>query len=313
VREALGYPRLNLWGGSYGSRVAQEYTRRHPQRVRSMILDGVAPPALKITLDVWRTRDAAVDDIVAACRASEACARAFPDPVSTLEAIARDLRGGRAVTLTDPRTGAPESFTLTYEHVLGALQPLTYAPELASLVPELLRRAQQGDYAPLVAAALSLTSALDEQMNAALHYSVTCAEDVPRVDAADRERTLTHIRAAGLAARALSVCELWPRGRMPADAATPLVSDTPTLLLSGALDPVTPPAYGAEVARTLSNSRHIVAGGYGHIVSAHACAPRLVAAFVDTAGFDTLPASCVDALQKSRRPPFFTDLLAAHP
>jgi pimeloyl-ACP methyl ester carboxylesterase len=313
ARDALGYARLDLWGGSYGTRVALEYLRRHPDRVRSVVLDGVAPPAMRITLDVWKTRDAAIDDIIAACRASTACSHAFPDPAATLDELARTLAGGKRVTFEDPRVGTPQTFTLTFEHVVGALQPLTYSPELSSLIPELLERARNGDYAPLVAAALALTSDLAEQMNAALHYSVTCAEDVPRIDATTRTKVLLSSRAGRMAERIIAVCDLWPRGEMPPDFATPVTSDVPVLLLSGGLDPVTPPAYGAQVARTLKRSLHVVAPGYGHIVSPHACAPRLVAAFVETAAFDKLPTACIALLGQSKRPPFFADRLAARP
>jgi len=313
AREALGYPRVNLWGGSYGTRVALEYLRRHAERVRSVVLDGVAPPAMRITLDVWRTRDAALDDIIAACRTSPAFAKAFADPAAALDELARTLEGGRKVTFEDPRTGKRETYTVTFEHVIGALQPLTYSPELASLIPELVQRARDNDYAPLIAAALAMTSDLPEQMNAALHYSVTCAEDVPRIDATTRTKVLFGSRAGRMAERIIAVCDTWPRGTMPPDFATPVTSDVPVLLLSCGLDPVTPPAYGAEVAKTLSHSRHVVAPGYGHIVSPHACAPRLVTAFVDRAAFDKLPESCIAELGQSRRPPFFTDRLAARP
>jgi len=313
AREALGYPQVNLWGGSYGTRAALEYVRRHPDRVRSMVLDGVVPPAMRITLDVWKTRDAAIDDIVAACHASAACSKAFPDPAATLDTLSRTLANGKRVTFEDPRIGAPQTYTFTFEHVVGALQPLTYSPELASLIPELLQRALDGDYAPLVAAALAVTSDLTEQMNAALHYSVTCAEDVPRIDATTRTRVIFGSRAGLMAERIIAVCDLWPRGAMPADFSAPVVSDVPTLLLSGGLDPVTPPAYGAEVARTLSHSKHVVAPGYGHIVSPHACAPRLVTAFVEHPDFERLPAPCLALLGQSKRPPFFTDRLAARP
>jgi pimeloyl-ACP methyl ester carboxylesterase len=85
------------------------------------------------------------------------------------------------------------------------------------------------------------------------------------------------------------------------------------LLLSGALDPVTPPDYAVDVAKTLPNSKHIVAAGLGHIVSAHACAPRLIAAFIDRAGFDTLPANCIERLAKTTRPSFWPDRLAPQP
>src|SRR5690348_1580882 len=105
MREALGYERVNLWGGSYGTRVAQEYVRRHPEHVRSVVLDGVAPPSLRITLDVWRTRDDALDAVIDACRASQPCAKAHPDPAATLRDIGRALEGGRSVSVHDPRTG----------------------------------------------------------------------------------------------------------------------------------------------------------------------------------------------------------------
>jgi pimeloyl-ACP methyl ester carboxylesterase len=156
-----------------------------------------------------------------------------------------------------------------------------------------------------------VTSDLDEQSNTALHYSVTCAEDVPRVTAADAASTLSSLHTKTLAERALSVCTAWPKGVPPADATTPVKSDVPVLILSGGLDPVTPPANGAEVAKSLPKSRHIVASGYGHIVSPHACGPRLIASFVDDPTFDSLPASCVEYFEKSRRPPLWPDRLGA--
>ena len=77
------------------------------------------------------------------------------------------------------------------------------------------------------------------------------------------------------------------------------------------MDPVTPPAYGSEVAKGFPASRHIVAPGYGHIVSVHACGPRLLAAFVDQAGFAKLPAGCVEYFEKSTPPPVWAGQLRA--
>ena len=314
VRAALGYDRINLWGGSYGTRAALEYLRRHGAQVRSVVLDGVAPPRLKTVLDVWTSRDAALSALVDACSQSPACRAAHPDLAATLAAIREQLGpGGRDVALADPRNAAAQTVRLTYDDVLAALQPLLYVPELQSLVPEALSRAAAGDYGPLQALVLLVTADLAKQTNSALHYSVTCAEDAPRVAPADRPRTLAGVRTRALAERVLAVCAIWPRGVAPADAATPVHSDIPVLLLSGGLDPVTPPAYGAEVAATLPNSRHIVARGYGHIVSPHACGPRLVATFIDDAGFAKLPPTCVAHFEHSTRPPLWPDHLGGRP
>ncbi len=314
ARDALGYPRLNLWGGSYGSRVALEYLRRHPDRVRTVVLDGVVPPRMKVSLDVWRTRDAALDAIVDACRRSPTCLAAHPDPAATLAGIAADLGpGGKTIEMRDPRTGETRHVTVTVDLVMGALQPLTYVPELSSLVPELIDLAGKGDYGPLLATVDVVTGNLAEQMNAALHYSVTCAEDVPRITPDERARALAGIRAKSLAGKVIGVCDVWPQGAMPSDFVEPVSSDVPVLLLSGALDPVTPPSYAEEVARTLPNSRHVIANGMGHIVSPHGCVPRLIAGFVATAGFAELPASCLAQLQGGARPPMWPDRLAPQP
>jgi len=312
VRAALGYDKINLWGGSYGTRAAQEYLRRHADHVRSVVLDGVAAPAMRSTLDVWPTREAELAGVFAACARSAACAALHPDLARALDAI-RDQLGpvGRDLTLTDPRTGTSQSMRMTFDHVIGALQPFTYAPELEALLPEVIGRAAEGDFGPLYAGAMLVTADLDEQSNTALHYSVTCAEDVPRVSAAEASATLKDLRTKALAQRALAVCAVWPKGTQAPDATTPVKSDVPVLILSGGLDPVTPPANGAEVAKTLPASRHIVARGYGHIVSPHACAPRLIAAFIDDPTFATLPASCVEHFERSPRPPLWPDRLGA--
>lgn len=312
VRAALGYSKINLWGGSYGTRAALEYIRRHGDRVRSVVLDGVAPPSMRVSLDVWPTRDAALDALIRACNESKSCAAAHSDLDATLARIRDRLGTGRPVNIIDPRTGEARELALTFEHVIAALQPLTYAPQLAALMPEVIARVDAGDFGPLYAAASLTTSDLVEQLNAALHYSVTCAEDVPRVAAADIA-ALSTVRSRELARTLLSVCDVWPRGDAPADAATPVTSDVPALLISGGLDPVTPPSYGAEVARTLSHSRHIVARGYGHIVTPHACAPRLVAAFIDDPSFASLPSTCVDHFERSVRTPLWPDRLAPQP
>ena len=313
VRTALGYAKVNLWGGSYGTRAALEYLRAYPTRVRSVVLDGVAAPSMKVSLDVWPSRDLALTAVLDTCAKSVSCRAAHPDLPATLDGIRNRLGPkGRDIAVTDPRTGAVETQRVTFDHVLAALQPLTYSPELSALLPEIIGSVAAGDYGPLFAGAMLVTGDLAQQMNNALHYSVTCTEDVPRISAADVANALANVRSKSLAKQALAVCDVWPKGEAGADAAKPVESDVPVLILSGGLDPVTPPANGAEVANTLRASRHIVARGYGHIVSPHACAPRLIAAFIDDPSFATLPASCVEHFEKSTRPPLWPDRLGAH-
>jgi len=309
VRNALGYQAINLLGASYGTRVAQEYLRRYPQHVRSLVLDGVATPSMRIDLDVWPAREAALNDVLQACSADAPCHDALPDFEATLVKIRSALDGKGTVTLADPRTGASREIALSYDLVIGALQAFVYAPELSSLIPSILDRAASGDFAPLFATAMMFSEDLDRTMNFALHYAVICAEDAARVKPDEVASLGARLRAPSLAQRNLTACEGWPRPPLPEDFASSVVSDKPVLLLSGGLDPVTPPANAEIVARTLSNHRHVVAAGYGHIVSPHACAPRLIESFIDEAGFATLPQSCLDYFVASKRPPLFATIL----
>jgi pimeloyl-ACP methyl ester carboxylesterase len=314
MRTALGYAQWNLWGGSYGTRVALEYLRRYPDHVRTMTLDGVAPPSMIVTLDIWRTRQAMLDAVFRACVESAACKKTHPDPAATLAEIARSLGpAGRDVDGVNPRTGGATRLHITFDVILALLQPLTYAPELSSLLPEMLSLAAAGNYGPLFSATQSYTTNIAEQMNAALHYSVTCAEDVPRITPQMQQSVLAGLPTRGIADNVIAVCGVWPRGTAPADFAQPVASDKPALLFSGGMDPVTPPAYADLVAKTLSNNKQIVAPGYGHIVSPNVCGPRLISAFVDEAGFGKLSESCIAYFQKSMPPPLWPDRLEPQP
>ena len=99
----------------------------------------------------------------------------------------------------------------------------------------------------------------------------------------------------------VDLCDIWPAGVMDDDLHAPLASDHPVLLLSGELDPVTPPAWAEEARTGLSNSRHVVAPGQGHGAAIRGCLPRLLADFVDAESFDDVDFGCVERL---RAPPF---------
>ena len=190
-------------------------------------------------------------------------------------------------------------------------QPNSHAHVLQVVQPGLLglMDGSVSTLAPLFATAMMFSEDLDRTMNFALHYAVICAEDAARVKPDEVASLGARLRAPSLAQRNLTACEGWPRPPLPEDFASSVVSDKPVLLLSGGLDPVTPPANAEIVARTLSNHRHVVAAGYGHIVSPHACAPRLIESFIDEAGFATLPQSCLDYFVASKRPPLFATIL----
>jgi pimeloyl-ACP methyl ester carboxylesterase len=220
---------------------------------------------------------------------------------------------GQRTEVALPRTGKPTTLRINWPAVIGAIHPLSYQPEAAAMIPVVVGAAAQGNFAPLLATFSLTDDDADTQLNNALFYSVTCAEDVPRLTAEARTKALADPQTRGLISDVLGVCDFWPRGALPADFATPVTSAVPVLLLSGGLDPVTPPAYAAEVAKTLAQSRALVAPGFGHIVSSRTCGPQLLAKFVERAGFDTLPQGCVDFLQATTAPLLWSNALGAGP
>ena len=83
---------------------------------------------------------------------------------------------------------------------------------------------------------------------------------------------------------------------MPRDFHAPLSTNVPALLLSGELDPVTPPAYADQVAKFLPNGRSLVLRGQGHNVGATGCMPKLVGQFIESLDAKSLDAKCLDSI-----------------
>ena len=301
VRRALGAPQVNLVGGSYGTRVGLEYLRRHPDRARTVVLDAVVPPELALGSEHARNLEAALDAHFARCEADADCRAQFGPPRATLERLLDELRRApRPVRYRDPVTDEVREDELTAATLAGVVRLYAYAPQLAAMVPRTLAEAAAGRPEVLMAQARMVDELVGEQFALGVQLSVTCAEDAGRlrVDPADA-RTLL---GTGFVEVLLAQCEVWPRGRRPADFDQPVRSDRPVLLLSGELDPVTPPRYGEAVVRHLPNGRHLVLRGQGHSVMATGCAPRLVARFIDTADARGLDAGCIDRL--AAPPPF---------
>lgn len=304
VRAALGYERINLWGGSYGTRAALVYLRQHPERVRSLVLDGLAPFAIELPLFVARDSQRALDLLLEDCAKDAECERTFPDARGQLEALLTRLgQAPEQLQLEHPRTGRSTSVRVEREGLTFALLNLLYVPSLASLLPLMVERAlQQRDYRGIVASIEAFSSAVE--LSTGMFLSIVCAEDLPRISAAELEReTAGTFLGSGWLSRLREQCTVWDVPALPEAHFEPITGNVPSLLLSGNLDPVTPPRWGELIAERLTPSRHIVVPGGGHGVSALGCVPRLIKEFLDTLDPASLDAECVQRLQ---RPAFFT-------
>jgi pimeloyl-ACP methyl ester carboxylesterase len=301
VRRWLGYEKINIYGGSYGSRAALVYLDRHPQHVRTATLRAVFPLSLKNPLYSPRDAQKSIDRLFVDCAAEDSCRAAFPRLREDLDRVLVRLAEAPVdVTVTDPRTKQPAVVRITRDVFAGGLRRLLYSPSSQKSVPFIISRAAAGDF-KLFEPILLGAAAIERVLSMGLFLSVTCAEDVAQIRDGEIDRATRGTFAGDVMVTSLkSACSNWPRGILPADYHKPVSANVPVLLLSGALDPMTPARYGEEVARYLPNSRHIVMEGIAHNPFPD-CAVNMMTRLIAEASIAGLDTSCVEAI---RRPAF---------
>jgi len=302
VREWLGYERINLYGGSYGTRAALVYVRQHGDHVRTITLDGVAPTDMRLPLFVARDAQHSLDTWLAQCAADTRCRAAFPnlrDRVRTL--LARLDASPVMLRMTHPRTGLTEDTMIDARTVASLLFGALYSPVTASMLPVLIDRAEHNDFAALLA--LGMADDSSQSVSVGMQLSVLCSEDAPLVSRTDLTReTSGNLFGDRLFADQITACGFWPRGTIEASYYQPVRSDVPALVLSGDRDPITPPVWGDEVTSQLRHARHFTASATGHGVIGTPCGVRLISDFLDRGTSDSLDGSCLTTVKP---PPFF--------
>lgn len=320
VRRRLGAERIDLIGGSYGTRVALEYLRQFPAAVRRTVLDGAAPPDMALPASFSTDGQAAFDKLAVACAAEPACASAHPTLHARFSALLQGLP--REVSAVQPLTGRPERFTLTRAMLLDAVRGALYVPALAAALPAAIDAAAHDDFAGLLGLGATLRARDRSDIAAGMHFSVVCAEDTPRLAATDASSTSGASGARAdlpgpdfgdaFARRYREICAGWPRGAVPPGFYTVVRSESPVLVLSGGLDPVTPPRHGARVADALGPlARHVVVANAGHGVMSIGCMRDVVYRFIDAASDRDALAVDAGCAAQVPRPPAFEPVGAA--
>jgi pimeloyl-ACP methyl ester carboxylesterase len=313
VREALGFPLIDLYGVSYGTRVAQLYMRRFPATVHAVILDGVTFPEQAIGPDTPLDGQRALDLIVTRCEDSHECAAAYPGLRQELDGLRRQFGPQKSmITIDDPNSGLPLKIEFNRSMLNASLRFLSYSSAQASLLPTLIHRAAEGSLAPLAAQTIMTARQVAYSLASGMQNSVICSEDVPFFSAANIDRAAISRTYQGTDQldAFLEICKLWPRGPVDADLHNPLRSEIPTLLLSGEADPVTPPADAQRAARGLKHHRNLILSGEGHGQVATGCVPKLIAEFLDSAAPEHLDAAC---LERHASAPFFVNTTGPAP
>ena len=306
VRAFLGYDKINIYGGSYGTRAALVYMRQHGDRVRTAILDGVAPPNMRLPLYFPRDTQRAFELLAKDCAEDAGCNKAYPNLLARMRALVDRLeKNPPTVKVTHPRTGESADIRIDARVLANVIVTALYQPLMATLVPAIVAAAERNDFQSMLALAMAGPGSNDDEpaMAIGMQLSVICAEDAPKNTPDDllkgSESTLFGKYVMSIQQQA---CTFWPRGKVDESFYEPVTSAIPTLVMSGEVDPVTPPSWGEQVAATLSNSKHVVMRGTGHTAGGTGCGQRIMREFIEEGSPANLDTSCVD---KVRRPAFF--------
>ena len=304
VRAFLGYEKINLYGGSYGTRAALVYMRRHGDRVRAAILDGVAPPDMRLPLYFPRDTQRAFELLAKDCASDPGCNTAYPDLLRRMKTLVDRLeKTPPTVTVTHPRTGETADIRIDARLLANVIVSALYSPVMTTLVPAIVAAAEKNDFQSMLALAAIGDGGGEPNMSIGMQLSVICAEDAARNTPDDlqkgSESTLFGKYVMTIQQQA---CMFWPRGKVDDSFYEPLTSAIPTLVMSGEVDPVTPPSWGDQVAATLSNSKHVIIPGTGHTAGGTGCGQRLMRSFIELGSPNGLDTACTERI---KRPAFF--------
>ena len=303
VRRALGTEKINIYATSYGTRVAQYYLKRFGNRVRSAILKGVSPPDDNIVLSYGRKPQRALDILYAMCASDTQCNKTYPDLPAQLDAVLDRLaRDPVDVELQHPLSGNLASFRITRGSLAFGIRAQLMNAFAFARLPRLISQANEGDFSSWVQFLPRIPALYASQLYGGMTFSVVAAEDAPRVTKAamalDSYATLI---GDEVAQSFMELADFWPIEDAPDDLFTPLRTDVPILLVSGALDPATPPEGAESMLAGLTNGTHIVFRGGSHSAANFDGLDQIMADFLSEGSAENLDLSAVD----NNHPPAF--------
>lgn len=298
LRQVLGYDEWNLYGISYGTRLALTTMRDHPEGIRSVILDSVYPPAVDGLSTIPPNTERVFSKLFDDCAADPVCRAAFPHlEADFYQLLERANDKPITVTVSHPDSGEQLRLPLDGDDLVWELFLAFYSETEIPYLPLVIEQASQGNYellVPLTDTALrTILSGSDGMSN-----SVNCSEEVPfssPAEVAAAAEAIPPLLRAFTFTSTFEICDLWGAGTVDPIEDEAVYSDIPTLVLAGTYDPITPPSSGRLAAATLSNSFYYEFPGLGHGVTTADCPASIAAAFLNNPAAEP-DTSCLDEL-----------------
>jgi pimeloyl-ACP methyl ester carboxylesterase len=298
VRAALGYEKINISGGSYGTRVVQAYLRQHGNHVRTATLWAVLPTGARMPLTFAKDAQAALDGLVSECAKNPQCHKAFPETKKELSELLTKLEHQPIeVEAKDSSSSIKVKFRLTRGGLAQTVRYMLYSPATAAYIPLQIHLAAQGNFGPLAQSAQDLASAISYAISDGYYLGVTCSEDLPFFSESEANSAAVDTFLGNFRSRIQrEACQQWDSNSVNPDFLEPVHSDVPSLLIGGDLDPVTPPRYIESVSLGLSRSRKVLVHGGAHdfegMKNAH-CIDQVIESFLESGDEKNIDMTCL--------------------
>ena len=259
LRRVLGIDEWILYGISYGSRVALTIMRDFPTNIKAAILVSLLPPQVNYDDESVINFKVSLEKLFKDCHQSQLCSSAFPDLKSRFyDALEyAEVNPLQLLIPVDSRDVA-----LTYDGSrLAGLIDLSTASGIAQ-TPRLMNQIIKRDSVLLKEMGIAMNQ--PSRFSWGMRLSVWCSDEFPFSRVSSGLQGRDYLFGMNSAVVYADVCEAWGVESADIIEAEPVFSDIPTLLISGAYDPITPPLWADRAAHTLSNSRHVVFRAAGH-------------------------------------------------
>ncbi len=277
LQKALGYDKVNLYGISYGTRLALTAMRDVPQGIRSVVIDSVFPPQVDLYSAIPADGARAFNALFDACAKDANCNATFPDLKNAFFQLVDKLNQAPIKFTLTLKSGEKKEAVLNGDGLVGFMFQSLYATPIIPYLPRTVLDIRDGNYALMAALQAEFLDEYDK-IASGMQYSVQCGEEVA-FDQPDALDAVLKQNPAYAALAGKGVYDLCKRWGMPA--ANPLenqavTSDIPTLVLSGQFDPITPPAWGELTTQTLPKSFFFLLPFAGHGASLIDDCPRQI-------------------------------------
>ncbi len=306
IRAALGYNKISIYGGSYGSQLGLVYLRLHSDHVANIVLAGVDPPSAKGPLQTAQAAQGALASLFSRCRHDALCNQHFPHLTKTFTSVLDQFASGyRKVSVHDVRTHALVNVQMSRTGFIDLIRHLLYSDETLTLVPLLIEKASHGDFTGVGAINVLFSKSAQEHLQFGMLLSVVCSEEMPFISRSDvlAQTKGTWYGSDGLA-QLRDSCAIWNVKSVARAYIRPIRSAVPTLMISGTADPATLPSNATQLLDLMPNAKQILVKGAPHEIE-DPCIDAIVLAFYTAGSVSKGDTSC---LQHIERPPFATSM-----